>query len=603
MLILAGVAFYYQDEIKTGGISLLQWIRTFRSRPGDDPNNSGNGLPTYNSESGLPDIWDRVKNLFRKDNSSPKDKFTNLDNTSVETIKLDPIASSSRSKLDSDMNFYFKDRAKDLNLKEFSDFEPNLKGQNFWGKGKAFVDPDSEQTPWEMQHEGEKLIAQAQLNDRILDTENIPEIITQITGENWLQFERESETLMAQIKKFMIKNKTDDFPDIESKAAVYSTLRGLLLSLSTSYKLYHNWAALPHIEDQIDRFIWIENDIYTNSHEERESVLSDEAIQENQQIEEVWSDRGDSPHNQLSPVNQSTPRTIHQELDPILESESEIIQDDTENLYTNYSVDELQTENYKSVLSPILTEQINQTEEWASPPVQSSPVQTPITHLPSITNLFDDTQALFDDNEDDTLVPLIENTDQSVVLDENKSSFTNLFKDIKSQRKEYGTPVLDNKSLDIPEVTSSEEIVKKDNISGFSALMEQIRGKRNETDAVEPSTSNIDPNKSPFYDDLIWDKATIEFDENLREVKVDFGDCWKHAKTVCFTTNNNHVINFDYETTWLSDGKINSIQTFDLSGRIGDINHFSNKTELKEVLIQDLGGEFHSIHKNSKFYK
>ena len=33
MILLACLAWYYSDELKTGGISLLQWMRSFRSTP------------------------------------------------------------------------------------------------------------------------------------------------------------------------------------------------------------------------------------------------------------------------------------------------------------------------------------------------------------------------------------------------------------------------------------------------------------------------------------------------------------------------------------------------------------------------------------------
>jgi hypothetical protein len=164
---------------------------------------------------------------------------------------------------------------------------------------------------------------------------------------------------------------------------------------------------------------------------------------------------------------------------PILETSAEIAQDDKDMLYSNYSVDELQTQNYRSELSPILSESITHT------------------------------------------VKDVETSDNAVTIPveshQNTNSFTNLFKDIKSQRKEYGTPVLENKTLDNPEVTTSEEPVKTETKSVFSGLFDQIRSRRNNTDVIEGSSSkpletpksglseikilNKQPSASNFYDD------------------------------------------------------------------------------------------------------
>jgi hypothetical protein len=83
---------------------------------------------------------------------------------------------------------------------------------------------------------------------------------------------------------------------------------------------------------------------------------------------------------------------------PVIETDSEIVQDDNELLYSNYSVDELQTHNYNINLSPILSDSSQELETVASP-VEQPLINPIITHQTSINNLFDDTIALFDNDD------------------------------------------------------------------------------------------------------------------------------------------------------------------------------------------------------------
>jgi hypothetical protein len=81
-----------------------------------------------------------------------------------------------------------------------------------------------------------------------------------------------------------------------------------------------------------------------------------------------------------------------------------------------------------------------------------NPVPTERENKSSISNLFDSFNNLFDDNPID--IDTDNNPGESSKLSEVKPDISDLVKDIKSQRKEYGTPLNSNKELS--EESSSE---------------------------------------------------------------------------------------------------------------------------------------------------
>ena len=98
MLMLSCLAWYYFDDIKPVGASLIERIRSFRPRPGNDPRNDSNNIPANTTEN----LKKRLKNLFNKDNP---DLYSH-DNSSQATITpiiledKTPIATSSKVKLE-----------------------------------------------------------------------------------------------------------------------------------------------------------------------------------------------------------------------------------------------------------------------------------------------------------------------------------------------------------------------------------------------------------------------------------------------------------------------------------------------------------------------
>jgi len=112
LLILACLSWYYYDEIRTVTPAITNYFR--RPRPGNDGIGDGNtGMDRGNIQPSLdnrPNIVDRLKNLVNK-TESEQSQIQLQDNTQNITSKLDNIASTSKldnsPSLDNSMNHYF----------------------------------------------------------------------------------------------------------------------------------------------------------------------------------------------------------------------------------------------------------------------------------------------------------------------------------------------------------------------------------------------------------------------------------------------------------------------------------------------------------------
>jgi hypothetical protein len=154
--------------------------------------------------------------------------------------------------------------------------------------------------------------------------------------------------------------------------------------------------------------------------------------------------------------------------------------------------EELKTEENKSGFKSLFDQirlKRNDKDVTATPNISNVGLQTPIQDRldispssvrpkPSISNLFEETMNLFDDNPIDTGIDTSEDSStkesevefvegsskskvDSTVQDERKS----LFNQIKSQRKEYGTPIADDKELTSEDSESSEDSVDNANLT------------------------------------------------------------------------------------------------------------------------------------------
>nr|YP_009487165.1 hypothetical protein [Russula compacta]AWB36067.1 hypothetical protein [Russula compacta] len=199
------------------------------------------------------------------------------------------MASSSKVNLDSEMNQYFKPDTPQL--QELTDFEKTLKAKSIFGKGK------------------EKALEMLDDNDF-----GLREVTAQLIGENILNFRQQSLLVMAHINTFIAYNKLGRFQNEIIKEGFYRVVRTGLYKISLNSKLYNRWLREePGVENKIDQFIALEDEIYSNYPED------DTNVQENQLDELSSESNSQATSRSQSPIE-------------VIKSPVETEIDETENL-------------------------------------------------------------------------------------------------------------------------------------------------------------------------------------------------------------------------------------------------------------------------------
>jgi hypothetical protein len=479
-------------------------------------------------------------------------------------------------------------------------------------------------------------------------------IMEQATGNSMEKFQRESTDLLAKINHFTELHETDGFPNLEIKEGMYSALKAKLLSITMlTPKLYSDWLNQKNVASSISKFFNLKDNLdnkVTDDNLETKSVAQQsdtyqEVALATVEEQEVWSDKTNtdvqSPYLQQEQFPADS-QEQHKETTSLL---GEFIQE-------VWSDDVVQTETVEQPKSGFnaLLEQIKARRDDSN--VIGSPnVQQPEIKVDSASSSMDH------------YFPKSENV---ISQDAAKSSFTNLFKDIKSQRKEYGTPVIENSTLE----NTVEQVVKTENKSVFKSLLEQINDRRNDTDVIEnvassskvevpksplsnildtvkglftpksepksipkqPSNSNLYEDTAALFDDELvpdnnqapqqevqtqvkteevdinsniinsWDKVNIDINDG--SVKIEFGDMWRYCTKVHFATNNNHLLTYDFDPILLNSTQMDKSHITETFNLKENLN-FNNlgiKTEIREILMTDLEGRYISVYKNDKFF-
>lgn len=524
-------------------------------------------------------------------------------------------------------------------------------------------------------------LSEAEINRRIIE---------QATGNSMDKFQRESTDLLAKMNHFRELHETDAFPNQELKEVMYSSINAKWLSLTiVAPKFYSDWLKQNNVGTSIHEFLGLKDKLVnkTDDNLENQSNTYDDVALSTVEEQEIWSDRTNTdvqspyikqeqftddvtkpienpsmlarfineyesiqePQVKSEPIERPKAKfnSLFDEINkrrndadvvgspPIRETESEIALDDQDNFLATHAMD---------VINPGL-EQIREESQVVGAPKVAQPeikVDSPPTSC-SMDQYFPKAEEV--PTQPIEQVEAVNVLPQSEAL-VSKPSFTNLFKDIKSKRIEYGTPIVEDKTLVGSEEVWGQQSTSNLNIpkSPLSDILDTVKGlftpksenkslhkqpshsnllndtaalfdddddvvenlqqevvtDDNKTNVAQASSSNVGLMKSPLSD-VIWANATVETGDNAQQVKVNFDDTWRATKNINFSTNNNHVIVIDFESNWLDSNNSNLTKTFDLTPWIKDLNYFPNKTELKEVIIQDLDGKFHSIFKNDKF--
>lgn len=568
ILILSGLTWYFYDDIRPIGTSVLAWINSFRRRPDDDGSNPGNVLQG-NTNMNLGSLKDKLFKRFM--NNDPKDIPRTP--TELKDARYD----------------YFKDR--------------------YWAeddKGKN-IDFNELSLP-ELERRG---LLQPQLT-------GLPEI----TGNN---FYNESINILEEIKTFIRHQDNNSFPEKALQVGMYKILRDRLNKLAEiNRNQYINLIQDDSINRKIETFRNLENEILNFQPPTPESDTYEEIALATIQEQDIWSEKGSSPSVQeqlLSPINKIFNETSNLDETELMETlkethienvtlrldmiqkENEIILPNpdifiNESNSNNSSLDHYFPESEATIVGDIKAKGIKNLE-CHSPNISQVGLQTPIQdrlkvspllNKSSISNLFEDTMNLFDDptgidtsGDSSNKEDFIQGSSKEEIKADNelkdKSSFMNLFQQIKSNRKEYGSPI--DKTSPLKEDQTDHNLSDHNSPDLNSTTVE---------DSDINSWSNIKP--------------IIHREDNFnRYVQIDFGNNFKEAKKVLIHTNDGHSI---YLNPHISN---NTIQAFKWDDRgssnpdfleldIVDISIIDNKTKLIRIYKNQTVKYLDSFFKN-----
>jgi len=262
ILILSGLAWYFYDDIKPLGSSILAWINNHRSKPEPSSMDSTQIVPS-SSKSKLQSLKDLVYNkIYKKD-----DDGSNKNSDSIDSIDLIPSTN----------------------------------------KGKA-VDLDN--------------LSQSEMLKRGLIKPNLTGL-KEITGlpEN---FDAESNAVFNELHTFIVKHELSTFPNETIQEGLYNNTRERLLKLSEANPdLYNKYLNNKFIDKKIQKFIELEKEIFPEellqeNKQERlpEQIKSpashtyDEIARATVAEQDHWSEKALSPKEMLSPLKSVDPISL-----------------------------------------------------------------------------------------------------------------------------------------------------------------------------------------------------------------------------------------------------------------------------------------------------
>lgn len=448
ILLLLGLGYYFWEDLTPIPGIIIEKLNSFRRKPGSNgsnPSNDNTTNSTWNLKKSLKDWWNKDKANTQSTPSSPSSP------SSINSIQLDPSNNSPVNSLDHFLPKFDKSKWQDL------------------GEGSS--------------------------------SNNVQSLLDNITGERQEQFNVRADVILSRISVFTERFEDNQFSTNEFRLGMYNAIRGRLLSLSAlSPVLYENLIQNDKINNAIDNFVRLENEMLNHLPDDNSDTY-DEVAKATIQEQDVWSDKANTPsvHSLLlSPitnlVNEATELSdndlmkkvkevfkedIGLKLDMTQDKQMEVLQPEiivNDNSGSNSSLDhylpeteipqleEIRAKRLEKFVdsSPLLETQTEVANPISSPhisqvglgtPIQDRLNTSPLIHKTSMTNLFDDTMNLFDD--DPTGIDTSGESSQKEVINQGSSKsesiFGNLFSQIKSHRKEYGSPKSDiDKSVEDP---------------------------------------------------------------------------------------------------------------------------------------------------------
>jgi hypothetical protein len=408
--------YYYGDNVKNIADNGVDKIKSsFRRKPGNDGNisstNINNDLQNNSWSNTLQNIWNKVKSKFTRNNQPPSDPLSLTPNTpaQVELINKStkfpnvesPHLLASSSKL-SPIQEVSEKSSPSISWIGENAMDQYFKDENL-DKGKA-IDITN--------------LTESEINRRILE---------QTTGSSLAKFEIESEDIMSKMSHFVATHENQAFPNIEIKKALCSVLSTQMTVLYLNYKKYYlDWLLKPGNDEIYDKFQAIEQEIKT-SNEVQESNNYEEVAKSASQEQEAWSDDANSsvhsPYvNEEKFDNKSMLGPFLDELDKLPTQPGILEQVEAEVKAESQQTVEVPKSGINALWDAIKARR-DDSNVVTSPNIAQVGLQTPIHERldvtpkgsplikqPSISNLLEDTNALFDLDDDDVtpLKPVVE---------------------------------------------------------------------------------------------------------------------------------------------------------------------------------------------------
>nr|YP_009498178.1 hypothetical protein [Lactifluus volemus]AWX52885.1 hypothetical protein [Lactifluus volemus] len=182
-----------------------------------------------------------------------------------------------------------------------------------------------------------------------------------------------------------------------------------------------------------------------------------------------------------------------------------------------------------------------------------SPILENIRRLKSDNSLFGTAQEQITSSLKNQESSQEASTSQIPDQPENRSLFTNLFKEVRSQRKEYGTPLVETKDLDTSNKTGVG--VYPDPLN----LFDDTNALFDDDDTVEETKEIKDDKQPPFYlaDPLsYWSEITSTIDNDSKEVTINFGKHWNDTFEIHTRTTDGHLEKHKFDASCRDDSNI-----------------------------------------------
>jgi hypothetical protein len=578
LLLFLGLSWYYWDSINPYFPGLPSLPSLFKRKPkGDNIDSNIITLPDIPKHD--PNIerswWTAFKDFFDVNNwRSNKPKINESINDLSDIELVDRLKNLKNEASNSSMSHYFEE----INT-----------NNNTLHKGKDVLFGE---------------ISENELNRRILN---------QITGENFLKFEKESQDLLMHINHFITVDKTNGFPNVEIREGMYQALKSKLNMLSLSYeKHYDNWSSNSLIQDKIDKFIDLENILTSENsfNELAKSTAYEDVVLATTQEQDVWSNKTSSPsvHSPLQENVLIDDKNFQQFIADNFNLSEEIAHEMTtgqsnliekvENTIIDNN-DGILKSDFNALFDAIKARR-NDNDIVSSPPK--------IDESSKISELIDQAPKL----SDSELLKQVENTIPTVEIDsgsnnsinqpeittsEVKSGFNALFEQIKSRRLEYGTPKINQLGLQPHE--SADLLSPLSNKPSISNLFEDTMNLfDDDIDTQNVGSSSTD---QQFIQNIVssdniidsWNKMKVDISDVNKNINIDFGELWKEIDSIHIKTK------LGYLSTHVFDAnKVNMFEKNRYSWYQNNITDIIIENDyITGISIKDLSGIIHEIYK------